>query len=79
MHIASRYQGSHDIWPKATALMDSMPACSLKALHTNLQANSTTHSTSHGRAFNRAEERGRRRMWRGHAGSITGDLLPKAW
>ena len=37
------------------ALMNSMPACSLKALLTNLYANSGTHSTSRGRAFNRAE------------------------
>jgi hypothetical protein len=42
-------------WPKAAILMNSMPACSLKALLTHLHASCTTHSTSHGRAFNRAE------------------------
>jgi hypothetical protein len=40
---------------KVTVLMNSMPACSLKALLTHLHASCTTHSTSHGRASSRAE------------------------
>src|SRR5215207_7003359 len=39
--------------------MNSMPACSWKALLTHFPASYTTHSSSHGRAFNRAETNSR--------------------
>src|SRR5688500_11309033 len=42
-------------WPKTAILMNSMPACSLKALLTKLHASCTTHSSSHGKAFHGAE------------------------